>query len=206
MQTKFNSDNDLPLNKLLKFHTMAIVVRSVFEEDNKLYPQIYLDEFQYELETIMQLDRIEDSEEIDLDKTDKSKKFKICHYNYFDNGFKSDPKFCNRCDWGIKSFENFVIIHVNNFSYRFFMFDMTEEDVIEFINDFEPDDEFEAMLQYERIGLSEEEIDNDKTSLSYECMICRYWYFKVVRFKFESNTCNKCSDGCLFKSKKKMKF
>ena len=45
MQTKFNSDNDLPLNKLLKFHTMAIVVRSVFEEDNKLYPQIYLDEF-----------------------------------------------------------------------------------------------------------------------------------------------------------------
>ena len=45
MQTKFNSDNDLPLNKLLKFHTVAIVVRSVFEEDNKLYPQIYLDEF-----------------------------------------------------------------------------------------------------------------------------------------------------------------
>ena len=101
---------------------------------------------------------------------------------------------------------HFVIIHVNNFSYRFFMFDMTEEDVIEFINDFEPDDEFEAMLQYERIGLSEEEIDNDKTSLSYECMICRYWYFKVVRFKFESNTCNKCSDGCLFKSKKKRNF
>ena len=45
MQNKFNSDNDLPLNKLLKFHTMAIVVRSVFEEDNKLYPQIYLGEF-----------------------------------------------------------------------------------------------------------------------------------------------------------------
>ena len=85
------------------------------------------------------------------------------------------------------------------------MFDMTEEDVIEFINDFEPDDEFEAMLQYERIGLSEEEIDNDKTSLSYECIIYRYWYFKVVRFKFESNTCNKCSDGCIFSKAKKKK-
>ena len=32
------------------------------------------------------LDRIEDSEGIDLDKTDKSKECKICHYNYFDNG------------------------------------------------------------------------------------------------------------------------
>ena len=34
---------------------------------------------------------------------------------------------------------------VNDFSYRFFMFDMTEEDVVEFIKDFEPDDEFETI-------------------------------------------------------------
>ena len=59
------------------------------------------------------------------------------------------------------------------------MFDMTEKDVIEFIKDFELDDEFETMLQYERIGLSEG-IDIDKTNLSRECMICHYWYFKYV--------------------------
>ena len=47
---------------------------------------------------MMQIDRIEDSEGIDLDKTDKSKECKICPYNYFGNGFKSDPKSCNRCD------------------------------------------------------------------------------------------------------------
>ena len=35
------------------------------------------------------------------------------------------------------------------------MFGMTEEDVIEFIKDSEPDDEFETTLQYERIGISE---------------------------------------------------
>ena len=29
---KFNSDNDLPLNKPLKFHAMIIIIRSVFEE------------------------------------------------------------------------------------------------------------------------------------------------------------------------------
>ena len=63
---------------------------------------------------MIRLDRIEDCEGIDLDKTDKLKECKICHYNYFDNGFKSDSKICNRCDWGIKYFGNFAIIHVND--------------------------------------------------------------------------------------------
>ena len=53
-------------------------------------PQIYLDECLYELKTMIQLDRIEDSEGIDLDKNDKSKERGISYYNYFDNGFKSD--------------------------------------------------------------------------------------------------------------------
>ena len=39
MKIKFNFDNDLPLNKPLKFHAMTIIIRSVFEEDAKLYPQ-----------------------------------------------------------------------------------------------------------------------------------------------------------------------
>ena len=45
---KFNSDDDLPLNKLLKFHNMIIIIRSVFE-DGKLYPQAYLDDTLYKL-------------------------------------------------------------------------------------------------------------------------------------------------------------
>ena len=49
MEIKFDSDDDLPLNKQLKFPTMTVVVRSVFEEDDKLYPDIYLDECLYEL-------------------------------------------------------------------------------------------------------------------------------------------------------------
>ena len=67
---------------------------------------------------MIQLDRIEDSEGINLDKTDKSKECKICHYNSFDNHFKSDSKICNGCNWGIKHFGNFTIIYVNDFSYR----------------------------------------------------------------------------------------
>ena len=49
MKIKFNSDDDLPLNKQLKFHNMIITIRSVFEEDGKLYPQVFLDDTLYEL-------------------------------------------------------------------------------------------------------------------------------------------------------------
>ena len=50
MKIKFNSDDNLPLNKPLKFHLMTITIRSVFEEDGKLYPQLFLDDTLYELD------------------------------------------------------------------------------------------------------------------------------------------------------------
>ena len=43
MKLKFDSGYILPLNKKLKLHKMTIVIRSVFEEHGKLYPQFYLD-------------------------------------------------------------------------------------------------------------------------------------------------------------------
>ena len=43
MKIKFNSEDDLPLNKPLKFHARTIIIRPVFEEDGKLYPQVFLD-------------------------------------------------------------------------------------------------------------------------------------------------------------------
>ena len=49
MKIKFNSDNNLPLSKTLKFHNMTIVIRSVFKEHGKFYHQVYLDECLYEL-------------------------------------------------------------------------------------------------------------------------------------------------------------
>ena len=49
MEMKFNSYDNLPLNKILKLHNMAIVIRSVFQEDGKYYPQVFLDECLYEL-------------------------------------------------------------------------------------------------------------------------------------------------------------
>ena len=51
MKIKFKSDDDLPLNKQLKFHNMIITIRTVFEEDGKLYPQVFLDHTLYERKT-----------------------------------------------------------------------------------------------------------------------------------------------------------
>ena len=49
MKIKFNSDDDLPLNKPLQFHMITIIMRSVFEEDGKLYPQVFLGDALYGL-------------------------------------------------------------------------------------------------------------------------------------------------------------
>ena len=49
MKIKFNSDDNLPLKKPLKFHNVTVTIRSVFEEDGKLYRQVFLDDALYEL-------------------------------------------------------------------------------------------------------------------------------------------------------------
>ena len=49
MKIKFNSDDDLPLNKMLKLQMLTIIVRSFFEEDGKYYRQVFLNECLYEV-------------------------------------------------------------------------------------------------------------------------------------------------------------
>ena len=49
MKITFNSDDDLPFNKSLKFRLMTITIRHIFKEDGKLYPQVFLDDTLYEL-------------------------------------------------------------------------------------------------------------------------------------------------------------
>ena len=49
------------------------------------------------------------------------------------------------------------------------------------------------MLQYEKIDILKG-IDINKTSTSKKCMLCHYWYYENVGFKFEVHVCNKCHD------------
>ena len=49
MKIKFNSNNELPLNKTIEIPTMTIVVRAVFYENNKYYPHVFLAECLYKI-------------------------------------------------------------------------------------------------------------------------------------------------------------
>ena len=42
MKTKFDSDVELPLNKIIELHSKMIVVRAVFHENDKNNPPVYL--------------------------------------------------------------------------------------------------------------------------------------------------------------------
>ena len=49
MKIKFNAADDLPLNKTIEIDNTKIIVRAVFHENNKYYPQAFLDECLYKL-------------------------------------------------------------------------------------------------------------------------------------------------------------
>ena len=48
-KSRFKSNDYLPLNKPIKLHLLTIIIRSVFSEDDKFYPQLFLDDALYEL-------------------------------------------------------------------------------------------------------------------------------------------------------------
>ena len=52
IKIKFNSGDELPLNKTIEIPSIAIVVRAVFHEIKKYYPQVFLDECLYKLRII----------------------------------------------------------------------------------------------------------------------------------------------------------
>ena len=49
MKIKFNTDDNIPLNKIIYFPTINIIIRPVTEKDDKYYPQLFLDDCLYEV-------------------------------------------------------------------------------------------------------------------------------------------------------------
>ena len=85
MEIKFISDDKLLLNKTIEIHSMIIVIRAVFHEDNKYFSQFFWDECLYRLWSNIKMvyyDGLKVSERIDANKTSK-KECNICHYWYF---------------------------------------------------------------------------------------------------------------------------
>ena len=49
LKIRSESNDNLPLNKPIKLRLLTIIIRFVFSEDGKFYPQLFLDEALYEL-------------------------------------------------------------------------------------------------------------------------------------------------------------
>ena len=73
---------------------------------------------------MLEYDRIDISEGINVDKTNKSKECMLCHYWYFsDKSFSYGPYLCDGCyNFSQKSidFKNIAIAHIKNNAYRIY--------------------------------------------------------------------------------------
>ena len=87
---------------------------------------------------MLQFDRIDISEGIDINKTNASKECRICHYWYFkDISFKYEPHLCNDCHGLVQkavSFNNIAIVYVKGSAYRIQFWYMSKNDAINITN------------------------------------------------------------------------
>ena len=83
---------------------------------------------------MLEYDRIDISEGIDVNKTNASKQCDVCHYWYFkDIGFKYEPNLCNGFhDLMQKAidFNNAAIVSVKGSDYRIHFWYMCKDDAI----------------------------------------------------------------------------
>ena len=87
---------------------------------------------------MLEYERIDISEGIDVNKTNLSKECDICHYWYFkDIGFKYEPYLCNGCyDLMQKTmgFNNIAIVYIKGSAYRIHFWCMNKDDAINIMN------------------------------------------------------------------------
>ena len=87
---------------------------------------------------MLEYDRIDISEGIDVNKTSASKECDICHFWYFkDIGFKYKPYLCNGCHDLMQkatSFNDVAIIYVKGSAYTIHFWYMSKDDAINIMN------------------------------------------------------------------------
>ena len=49
MKIKFKNNDNLPTNNIINMHQVTIIIRSMFAQNGKFYPQLFLDDALYEL-------------------------------------------------------------------------------------------------------------------------------------------------------------
>ena len=93
---------------------------------------------------MLQYERINVSEGIDIDKSNKSKETMLCHYWYFkDIGFKFQPYACNRChdlSMMIYDLDDFMVLNIRGVNYKCFVCNMSKNTAIKLLNNSQLDD------------------------------------------------------------------
>ena len=88
---------------------------------------------------MLEYDRIDISEEIDVNKTNLLRECDICHYWYFkDIGFKYEKYLCNGCHDLMQktmSFNNVATVYVKGIAYRTHFWCMSKDDANNIMND-----------------------------------------------------------------------
>ena len=83
---------------------------------------------------MIQYERIDVSEGIDINKSNKLKECMICHYLYFkDIGYKYQPHDSNGCHdlpMIVYDLNDFMILNIKGVDYRYFVFSMSKNDAI----------------------------------------------------------------------------
>ena len=49
MRIKFESNDNLPTDNIVNIHQVTIIIRSIFAQNGKIYPQLFLDDGLYKL-------------------------------------------------------------------------------------------------------------------------------------------------------------
>ena len=141
---KFLSDDLLPLNKLIYFPTLTVVIRCIFKENGVFYPEVYLDVALYEIQKMISYKRIDCSEGIDFYKGQNSVKCMIFNYFYFkDIGFKYQPYVCNGChgfSMTVQVLSDFFIVTVGNIDYRVYIANVDKKTAVYISNNSVLDD------------------------------------------------------------------
>ena len=87
---------------------------------------------------IQQYERIDVSKGIDINKSNKSKEFILCHYWYFkDIGYKFQPYACNRyhdLSMMFYDLDDFMILNIKGVHYKYFLCNMSKNTTIKLLN------------------------------------------------------------------------
>ena len=98
---------------------------------------------------MLEFERIDISEGIDVNKTNLWKGCDICHYWYFkDTGFKYEPHLCNGCHDLMQkamSFNNVAVVYVKGDAYRINFWYISKDDATNIMNGSNLDDKTGAL-------------------------------------------------------------